>query len=548
MPAVAFDGTFDGWRAAARGVLAAALAPADVTWQPADDLQRGLALDTVSAANAAHPVEARTPAAVTVPRRFLAVGALVACHRDPERWATLYRVLWRLTCGGEPHLLAVAVDRDVLQLTRMAKAVRREVHKLHAFVRFRLVRAADGVDEYVAWFEPEHDVVERAAALFVRRFANMRWAVLTPRASVRWDGVALSVGPGVMRHEAPSADALEQLWTTYYAHVFNPARVKLDAMRAEMPKRYWRNLPEAALIAPMVRDAPARVRRMVEAAATPHVRPGAARATLSTPLRTPDADAAPAARAIAPTRIGRALVYTGSAAWEEHADDAPHDAAERLRRHAARYPLAVVASTRGRVFAPALAAVLTRHAPAGLFFDPHAHAAMLGGSVRPFQLPRAIRELLPPSLAGAERVAGELVPDRVRDAIWERFVAATDVLATNTVLGAVLLGVPRRLAPGRETAARLRDWLARLPGRAVAVQFADPTWGTAAVRARTDALLATAGATRVLRDGDEDADEGELAVLTRASQAGIARVARRVARVHVLGTDGSRRATEISAV
>jgi uracil-DNA glycosylase len=74
-----------------------------------------------------------------------------------------------------------------------------------------------------------------------------------------------SSNPGTLpRSAAPDGDALEALWRTYYASTFNPARVRTNAMRAEMPVRYWRNLPEAAQIGELVRDAPTRVKRMVE--------------------------------------------------------------------------------------------------------------------------------------------------------------------------------------------------------------------------------------------------------------------------------------------
>ena len=103
-----------------------------------------------------------------VPRAFLTLGADVACSRSPAPWDALYRVLWRLT-HGERHLLDVYVDEDVHALHRMAKAVRREGHKLRAFVRFRLVEGADAAPRYVAWFEPLHDVLPREAPFFARR-------------------------------------------------------------------------------------------------------------------------------------------------------------------------------------------------------------------------------------------------------------------------------------------------------------------------------------------------------------------------------------------
>ena len=54
----------------------------------------------------------------------------------------------------------------------MAKAVRRDKHKMHAFVRFREVGRERNA-HYVAWFEPEHHIVEAAAPFFARRFADM---------------------------------------------------------------------------------------------------------------------------------------------------------------------------------------------------------------------------------------------------------------------------------------------------------------------------------------------------------------------------------------
>jgi hypothetical protein len=69
---------------------------------------------------------------------------------------------------------------------------------------------------------------------------------------------------GVIKAEAPAEDAKENLWLTYYANIFNPARVKVKAMQKEMPKKYWKNLPEAELISPLLKAAPRRVNTMIE--------------------------------------------------------------------------------------------------------------------------------------------------------------------------------------------------------------------------------------------------------------------------------------------
>ena len=83
----------------------------------------------------------------------------------------------------------------------------------------------------------------------------MPWSILTPELSAHWDGHALSFTEGVRKAEAPSEDRLEETWRRYYASIFNPARLKVKAMEKEMPKKYWRNLPEASLIKPLIEGA-----------------------------------------------------------------------------------------------------------------------------------------------------------------------------------------------------------------------------------------------------------------------------------------------------
>jgi probable DNA metabolism protein len=396
VPNVAFDGTLAGWRRRRGGCSPPASRPDDAVWESADDAQGALALGGGSPADPGAPSAAPTAspgasAAARVPRRFLALAALVACHRDPARWGALYRVLWRLTRGGEPRLLAVSVDPDVLRLTRMAKAVRRDEHKMHAFVRFRAVADAGGGEpEYVAWFEPEHDVVARAAPLFARRFPNMRWAILTPRGTARWDGAALSFGPGVPVREGPRDDSLEALWGVYYAHVFNPARVKLAAMRSEMPAR---------LLAEPAGGAADRGDGAGGAGA------GAADGRGGDPGGRcggggPDGGAAAGgADAVGRTwwggdvTAGRDAAGGGGAGGGPRAarggvgwsggDDAwyPDDARTadgRLRHDAARLPLAEAADAAAALPTRALAALWAARTPPGFVFDVRAHALLAG--------------------------------------------------------------------------------------------------------------------------------------------------------------------------
>lgn len=248
----------DGFRAACRRLWAGQVDPGRVSWHAADDTEG----DLFEA-----PAEPATPgtaaaAPVNVPAAFMPLCEHVILHSDPNRFGLLYRLLWRLQI--EPTLRHDALDADWIAARQLAQAVRRDMHKMTAFVRFREIDEGDGRPPlHVAWFEPEHHIVEATAPFFARRFTAMRWAILTPERSVRWDGEQLAFGPGARRDEAPPADAGESLWLTYYRSIFNPARLKLAMMKREMPRKYWANLPEAALIDPLAAEAAERSMTMV---------------------------------------------------------------------------------------------------------------------------------------------------------------------------------------------------------------------------------------------------------------------------------------------
>lgn len=248
---------FSAWRQVARAALAADLPPERLAWRSGDAPRELQACATLEAGG---DVDLRVPAV------FVELARSVICHRSAERFGLLYQLLWRIG-HGERSLLQLAVDRDVRRAHVMAGAVRRDLHKMKAFVRFRRV-ANSAPEHFVAWFEPDHHIVDAAAPFFQRRFTAMRWSILTPERSAHWDGAQLSFGSGTSRRSAPDGDALEELWQTYYAHIFNPARLKVQAMRTEMPKKYWKNLPEAGSIRALVEAAGTRVTAMVAAGPT----------------------------------------------------------------------------------------------------------------------------------------------------------------------------------------------------------------------------------------------------------------------------------------
>lgn len=244
----------DLWLDAARPYLSADIAPDAIIWQT-PELENDL-----FAADLASP-DLGAKRAVRVPAQFRQLAGSVVLHSDSDRFALLYTLAWRLQ--RERGLFSDAADPLMRRLHMLAKQVGRDIHKMRAFVRFREI---DG--RFVAWFEPDHHIVRANGAFFVRRFASMNWSILTPEVCLHWDRETLSEGPPACRSDAPQGDPLEDMWRTYYASIFNPARLKVRAMLKEMPKRYWKNMPEAALIEDLIAGAQARESKMIATASS----------------------------------------------------------------------------------------------------------------------------------------------------------------------------------------------------------------------------------------------------------------------------------------
>jgi probable DNA metabolism protein len=255
-----------GFRQAARRLLAQRIAPGQVRWHcsaavgPATPPERS-AQDSTA--------DAPSVSSVSVPPEFLSLCQNVIQHGDPGRFDLLYRLLWRL--AHEPALRHDLLDADMAQAQRMAQAVRLDQHSMKALLRFRSVQDdsfkthPEGGPLHLAWFEPAHHIVEALAPFFAQRFAQMRWAILTPERSLAWDyarphashfaGVraladeradvalgALRFGPGIRSQDAPPADASAQRWLSLYRQTFQRTRRRRQALPRETLSRDWQTL------------------------------------------------------------------------------------------------------------------------------------------------------------------------------------------------------------------------------------------------------------------------------------------------------------------
>ncbi|MFP5392458.1 MAG: UdgX family uracil-DNA binding protein [Gammaproteobacteria bacterium] len=249
--------SFEEWREAARELIMHNVAPHAVQWIAQKE---GGDLFADQGTGNAPVLGAPRNSMVRIPRQLMEMLRDAACCRVPNRWAFLYLVLWRWQ-QGEKDVMSAA-DEDGARLHAMVKAVKREEHDMHAYIRFRERREDAGPPRFVAWFEPAHDVLPQVARHFASRMGRVTWMIATPDASVMWDGETLhSTGP-LMRGPEDIDDAGEALWLTYYRSIFNPARLNADLMHGHIPTRFWKNLPEGSVVPEMVTQAAAGARKV----------------------------------------------------------------------------------------------------------------------------------------------------------------------------------------------------------------------------------------------------------------------------------------------
>lgn len=249
---VKLDPTFESFRTKARQLLSKEIHPRDIEWLTEDSgFTFGEWWEDI-------PVIASAP----VPKEYVELANLVSTLRDPTVWTLLYRVLYRITYEDRA-LLQSPLDSDVLDLAQKAKLVTRDMHKMKAFVRFKEVRSEEGT-LYVAWHRPDHRIVRLVAPFFKDRFNGMNWIIMTEDESVSWDGKELRFSEGVPKEKVNIVDSAEDLWKTYYSSIFNPARIKISAMKKELPVRHWKTLPETELITGLLQEAPGRLQEFYD--------------------------------------------------------------------------------------------------------------------------------------------------------------------------------------------------------------------------------------------------------------------------------------------
>lgn len=144
-------------------------------------------------------------------------------------------------------------EKDVLEVTQVAKSVGREKHRMEAFVRFKLTKD----DLYFANIEPDFDVLPLISKHFKSRYADQKWIIYDLKRGYglyydleKVDIINISLPEDFdptktsIDFFAPEELEFQTLWQDYFQSTNIPSRKNIKLHVQHVPKRYWKYLSE----------------------------------------------------------------------------------------------------------------------------------------------------------------------------------------------------------------------------------------------------------------------------------------------------------------
>jgi len=204
-------------------------------------------------------------------------------------------------------------------------------------------------------------------------------------------------------------------------------------------------------------------------------------------------------------------IRIGTASWTDPTMTAPGvfyprgtDTAEgRLAYYAGTFPIVEIDATYYSLPNPRTAEAWVERTPPDFVFDAKAHALMTGQPTEPRRLPKEIRNAMSAELAAKPRIYARDLPEELRDAIWQMYLAGIEPLRAAGQLGSILLQYPRWFFPTSENRDEILEARARLGEVRSAVEFRSETWFNDKNRDRTLRFLADNRIPFVMVDGPQ---------------------------------------------
>ena len=189
-----------------------------------------------------------------LPRQWLTTFYKAYLSEQPQAFADLFnfaRYIFDSPAGAEANF----GNPYVVAVTLWDKKVRRERHRMKAFIRFQ--KTADGI--YYCPVEPDFNVLPLIAKFFKDRYADQQWIIydirrkyglyynLSTVEEITYDFVS-AIDIKKINLPASLLDEKEELasilWKDYFNSTNIPARKNMKLHIQHVPRRYWKYLNE----------------------------------------------------------------------------------------------------------------------------------------------------------------------------------------------------------------------------------------------------------------------------------------------------------------
>jgi len=142
-------------------------------------------------------------------------------------------------------------NKYVMRVSEIVRMVRRERHRMEAFIRFQKLKD----ETFYAAIEPDFNVLPLLIKHFKNRYADQKWIIydLKRKYGVYYDlhdtqYISLDfsdVKPtNVVSAYTQDEHLYQSLWKNYFKSVNIPARKNTKLHLMHVPKRYWKHLTE----------------------------------------------------------------------------------------------------------------------------------------------------------------------------------------------------------------------------------------------------------------------------------------------------------------
>ncbi|QHS57256.1 DNA metabolism protein [Mucilaginibacter sp. 14171R-50] len=143
-------------------------------------------------------------------------------------------------------------NRFVLRVSEMVRMVRREKHRMEAFVRFQKLKD----DIFYAAVEPDFNVLPLLIRHFKSRYADQKWIIYDLRRKygiyydlhdtqyISLDFANIGKPANIIAAFTEEETIYQHLWKNYFTSVNIPSRKNTRLHVRHIPKRYWKHLTE----------------------------------------------------------------------------------------------------------------------------------------------------------------------------------------------------------------------------------------------------------------------------------------------------------------